>query len=278
MINSFSDDLLATSWLGEVVDIEDPQKIGRVRIKVYGKFDDIPKDSIPWAYPGNNMTAGSKSGGGFFSVPKLGSVVSVKFDMGNIYHPEYFFQQKISDETKAEIKDSYANAHVLLYDTVTAEFVKIYFTEKKGLMLDYKTSIINILPDKSIVLENASKNGRIEMLDDGTLNITQKNDINIKGDAKWNVTIKGDTSIKVNGKTSIDTKGNTLIKSGGSITIDHASSISLGQGAAQSLVLGEKFMALYNAHTHTGNLGAPTSPPGAPMTPAQLTQKSVKTL
>ena len=276
--NAYKDDLLGTTWIGEVVDIEDPNKVGRIKVKVYGKFDDIPTADIPWAHPGMNSTAGSASGGGHFSVPKKGSIVSIKFDQGNIYHPEYFFNQKISDEVKSEIAGSYTNAHVLIYDTITAEFVKVYFTEKKGLMLDYKTSIVNILPDKSIVLENASKKGRIEMLDDGTINITQKNDINIKGDAKWNVKITGDTSMKVSGKTSIDTSGNTLIKSGGSVTIDHASSISLGAGAAQSLVLGEKFMALYNAHTHVGNLGAPTSPPMSPMTPSQLSQKSVKTL
>jgi hypothetical protein len=184
----------------------------------------------------------------------------------------------ISDETKAEIKDSYTNAHVLLYDTVTAEYVKVYFTEKKGLMLDYKTSIINILPDKSIVLENASKNGRIEMLDDGTLNITQKNDINITGDAKWTVNIKGDTGITVKGKTDITTTGNTTIKSNGNIVLDHGGKLQLGKGAVEKVVLGDTFMAFFNTHTHVGNLGAPTSPPIAPMSPAQLTKKNVLTL
>jgi len=36
-------------------------------------------------------------------------------------------------------------------------------------------------------------------------------------------------------------------------------------------------MKLFNQHTHVGNLGAPTSPPIVPMTPAQLSQKQVKT-
>lgn len=147
---AYKDDLLGTSWVGEVVDIEDPQKIGRVRVKVYGKFDDIPTDSIPWAYPGNNQTGGSKTGGGFFSVPKLGSIISVKFDNGNIYHPEYFFVQKISDEVKSEIANSYPNSHVIIYDTVTKDSVKIFFTEEKGLMFDYKGTQINIKPDKNI--------------------------------------------------------------------------------------------------------------------------------
>ena len=56
---------------------------------------------------------------------------------------------EISDEVKAEIEGSYANAHVLVYDTITEDSLKIFFTGEKGLMLDYKESQINIKPDKS---------------------------------------------------------------------------------------------------------------------------------
>jgi hypothetical protein len=153
-------------------------------------------------------------------------------------------------------------------------------------MLDYKNSQINIRPDKSIILHTDSRNSIVEMLDDGTMNIYHKNNINIIGDAKLNVTIKGDTTVTTSGKTLVKTSATTdiesggaiTIKSGASVTINHASSISLGAGAAQSLVLGEKFMALFNKHTHTGNLGSPTSPPNQKMTPGELSQKSVKTL
>ena len=257
--NAYKDDLLATSWLGEVVDIEDPQKVGRIKVKVYGKFDELAKDDIPWAYPGNNMTAGSETGGGFFSVPKLGSIVSIKFDMGNIYHPEYFFQQKISDETKAEIKDSYTNAHVLIYDTITEEYVKVYFTEKKGLMLDYKKSIINIKPDKSIDIHTASKNSSILIEDDGKLTVYRKGAIKIDCDAKADITVKDDVKLKCT-----------------NLVVDHSSSVKLGANAKFHVVLGEEMKKLFDAHTHIGNLGAPTSPPMAPMTKTQWSAKEVK--
>jgi hypothetical protein len=151
--NYWKDDLDSTSWIGEVVDIADPLKEGRVKVKVYGKFDQIPTEHIPWAYPANNMTSGSSTGGGFFSVPKIGSLVAIRFDNGNIYHPEYTFQQKISAEVKAEIENSYDNAHIIIYDTVTEGSVKIFFTEEKGLMLDYKENQINIKPDNTIVIK-----------------------------------------------------------------------------------------------------------------------------
>jgi hypothetical protein len=249
--NAYKDNLDGTTWLGEVVDITDPLKIGRVKVKVYGKFDQIPTADIPWAYPGNNFTGGSATGGGFFSVPKLNSIVSVKFDQGNLYHPEYFFTQKISDEVKAEIENSYENAHIIIYDTVTDGKLKIFFTQEKGLMFDYKETQINIKNDKSILIKTASGDSKVEILDDGKMNITQKSDI----------TIKTDTNV----------------------IIDHAKTIELGKGAVEKLVLGDSFMALYNSHTHIGNLGAPTSPPIVPMIPAvhlsgKTSQPVVKTV
>lgn len=242
--NYWKDDLDSTAWLGEVVDITDPLFVGRVKIKIFGKFDEIPTEDIPWAYPGNNSTGGSNSGGGFFSVPKIGTIVSVRFDNGNIYHPEYFYNQKISTEVKAEIENSYDNAHIIVYDTVTSGSIKIFFTEAKGLMLDYQQTQINIKNDKSVLIQTSSGDSKVEILDDGTMNITQKNDINIKAKK---------------------------------VIIDHSDTIELGKGATEKVILGDKFMTLFNSHTHIGNLGAPTSPPVKPMTPGELSQKKVVT-
>jgi endonuclease IV len=57
-----------------VVDVGDPLKRGRVRVRVFGKFDQLDIGDIPWAAPGMASTAGSSSGGGFLSVPKKGSL------------------------------------------------------------------------------------------------------------------------------------------------------------------------------------------------------------
>jgi hypothetical protein len=221
----YKDDNKNTTWLGEVIDITDPLKIGRVRIKVFGKFDLLAKEDTPWAYPANISGAGSPSGGSSFSVPKLGAIVSVKFDNGNIYHPEYYFHQKLSDEAQAEIENSYENSHIIVYDTVTKGSLKIFFTEEKGLMIDYQETQINIKPDK-------------------TVNITTTE------------------AVKVKCKDLI---------------VEHSSSVELGKGATEKVILGDTFMSLFNSHTHVGNMGAPTSPPTAPMTPTHLSQLNVKT-
>jgi hypothetical protein len=243
-IRDFSkDDLRNTSWLGEVVDIEDPQKIGRIKVKVFGKFDELENDAIPWAYPGTNISAGSADGGSFFSVPKKGSIVSIKFDNGNIYYPEYFFNQHLSQDARKEIENSYTNAHIIVYDTVTEGALKIFFTEEKGLMIDYKKSQINIKPDKSIVIQNASGKGKVEMLDDGNMNITQAETITAKCKK---------------------------------LVVNHSDAIELGDGKLEKMLLGETFQKWFNDHQHIGNMGAPTSPPMKPSIPAHLSQKNVK--
>ena len=52
-----------------------------------------------------------------------------------------------------------------------------------------------------------------------------------------------------------------------------AEKIKLGKSAAEPLVLGQKFMQLFNAHTHPTGVG-PSGPPASPMTSAQLSTKS----
>lgn len=258
-LDSISDNLIGTSWVGEVIDINDPLFLGRVRVRVFGKFDTrenpydkaskyvIPDDAIPWAYPAGYFSGGSQSGSGTFTVPKKGSIVNINFENGNSYYPEYSFHVHISDDLIAEIKDSYANAHSLIYDTVTDGGVKIYFTEKKGLMLDYKTNVINIKPDESIEVKNAGGD-TILLTKDGNLSINVRKDIKI--DCQ-NATVTAAKKVHLN-----------------------TPNIELGQSAAEAVIKGNTFQDLFNNHTHIGNLGAPTSSPINPLTGLELSKVS----
>jgi hypothetical protein len=52
--------------------------------------------------------------------------------------------------------------------------------------------------------------------------------------------------------------------------------VSIGSAsAAEPLVLGQSLVLALNTHTHLGNLGAPTSPPVVPFTPALLSAKNM---
>lgn len=237
---AYKDNLMGSSWLGEVVDVDDPERMGRCRVRVYGKFDQLEVGDIPWASCGQSVTAGSDTGGGFLSVPKEGSVVAVTFPNGDLYFPEYRFNQQLSKEARDEVRSSYANAHVLLYDTVTDGAVKIFFTEKKGLTFDYAGTVLTIKPNNTIEVVNPHGD-KIEMTNGGK------------------VTVKCDDA-KIEAMKSIH------------LDCSLPASIKLGKSVSSSAILGEAFMALFNAHVHLGNIGYPTLPPVTPMTPALLSQ------
>ena len=287
--NFNADDLRTTQWVGIVEDTNDDIFEGRCRIRVYGKMDDrvdtedpesaykIPTAALPWSRPHQLMYGGSNTGSGKFEIPKLGSVVRITFDNGNYYQPIYHENIYPSDETRAEIEPSYQNSHVLVYDTAfgltggengtevtnerEGEHIKVFFTEEKGLMIDYTTTegptTVNVKPDNSVEIINANGDSMV-MLNDGNITFTHS--------AKFIINSTDNTEI--NCKDAIINCDNTII--------NHSASIELGQGATEPLVLGNKMLALFNSHTHVGNKGIPTSPPMKPMSPAELSQKNVK--
>lgn len=124
------DYIKGTHWIGEIVDNVDPSNLGRCRVKVFGKFDDLPDEAIPWATPMNRDFVGAHH------TPNIGTVVAVRFDNGNIYHPEYWFQIDQSKELKADVLDaSEAPQDVvsLVYDSVRN--VRIYHSPEDGLVI-----------------------------------------------------------------------------------------------------------------------------------------------
>ena len=251
-----TDNLKDSDWLGEVVDIEDPKELGRVRVKVFGKFDDLETELIPWARPSNNMTSSSSSGGGSFSTPKIGSVVNVNFDNGNLYSPEFTYIQKISDELKEEISGSnYENAQSLLYDTEIEGGLKIFYTEERGLVIKFADTMVNLATDKTITITNKA--------DDGYSN--SGNSIVIDPDGNLQIDMDTDAIINLGGKAKITASSE--------IHLD-CNTVNLGPSALESVIKGNTFQALFNAHTHTGNYGAPTSPPILPLSGSELSQVS----
>jgi hypothetical protein len=151
----FEDDLKSTAWIGEVVDNEDPTFNGRVRVKVKGKFDKFENDDIPWATPDTYFSGGSSSGAGNYDVPKVGAILGIIFDNGNIYNPRYFKIQHVSQELIDEVisvSDTPYTVKALWYDTDIN--LKTYFNEADGISISYKDSIINMRDDNTIWLQH----------------------------------------------------------------------------------------------------------------------------
>lgn len=167
--NFYEDDIGKEPYLGIVEDNVDPKKIFRCKVRVIGKFgypdsskNKIPVADLPWCYPvnANIFTAKNSGGGGSYSVPKIGSVVRIKFD-GSIYHPKYTSVEDVSPEASAAVGGSYENSHVLAFDK--EEDLRMYYTKTSGLLIYLKGSLMNIRADNSILINHKDSRSTIEL-------------------------------------------------------------------------------------------------------------------
>ena len=126
------------TYLGKVVNIEDPLYQGRAKIEVFGIFDGIPSDDLPWAEQIAGLSFGGDFGGGNITIPRVGSVVAVHFEDNNYYKINYHYIKEISKDLMTELKEdnSYEGTHSLIYDSEAQPgTLKMIYKRKKGLDL-----------------------------------------------------------------------------------------------------------------------------------------------
>lgn len=149
-------ELKGNIFVGTVEDNNDPKKLGRVRVRVLNVFDEIPVEDIPWAKPWKDLN------GNQFLVPEKGKIVSVVFDTGNIYKPEYIFadhyNKNLEDKLKTLDGTDYTSMRALMFDHKT----QIYSNDLEGLKMDYKMNNINIT-DSSVNLNLKDNFGHVNI-------------------------------------------------------------------------------------------------------------------
>lgn len=159
----FQEDLKYTSYIGQIVDSDDPLFLGRCKINVFSKFDGIDKDKLPWCFPISYNFFGStrEHGGGNFSYPKKGAIVHVRFYDGDRMHPVYYSNERTSDTIRDFVSDSYKNSHVLIYDE--DENMRFTYKVSEGLMVYHKKSYMNIRKNTNIDIHHADNESRIQL-------------------------------------------------------------------------------------------------------------------
>jgi hypothetical protein len=162
--NKFDGVNSSKTYIGPVVDNNDPQKIGRVKIRVMDVFDDLKDEDIPWASPWKDLN------GNQFNIPDKGKVVTVIFENGNKNNPEYIssdhYNENLENKLKQLSNSDYTSMKSLLYDHKT----QVYVNDSEGLKIDHKFNNINIKED-SINLNLKDNNGWINI---GTQNSNQR--------------------------------------------------------------------------------------------------------
>lgn len=121
-----------------VVDNNDPDKLGKCKIRVRNMMESLLDDDLPWALP-NQSFVGSLEGN--FIVPPVGALVNVYFRNNDLNCPEYTTMVVDSNNLPDERLEDYPDTLVLMktddgtyvsYNRKTSEFV---FRHSAGLMI-----------------------------------------------------------------------------------------------------------------------------------------------
>ncbi|MFA6009012.1 MAG: phage baseplate assembly protein V [Desulfobacteraceae bacterium] len=267
--------------VGIVKDINDPRGLGRVKVDFPWLAEDSdttsPDDQEErshsfWARIATLMAG---SGRGSFFIPEIGDEVLVAFEHGDINYPFVLGSLWNSEDTPPETMDSDSKNHIRAIHTRSGHVVS--FDDNT----DDKAAAIRITSQggHSVTLDDASGTGNITVktagghaitLDDEGGTVTMEDSAGNKLCFDANA---GSLTVDTSGNQALNSQGNIDIKVTGSATIAATSgitldstSVKLGQGASMTLV-NDSFLTAFNTHMHTGNMGAPTTPPLVPAIP-----------
>lgn len=183
------------TYLGKIVDINDPLKQGRAKVAVFGLFDDIAIENIPWAEQNPGISFGGDYGGGNISVPRLGAVVSVTFEEENYYKITYQYIKEQSHGIAAELQEenSYEGTQSIVYDTEALPgTLKIIYTKKKGLVISLGDAKVQLDTQNGGELRIVVKMGEDEIRMEQSKVIVKCNHIEL-GEGAVEKLVKGST-------------------------------------------------------------------------------------
>lgn len=162
-------------YIGKVLRTDDPLKIGRLKISIFGKYDELDEEFIPWAFPLNNLNAG------FVNIPKVGEFLNCYFENNDENVPFYTTNINLNELTKNTISSDYPKVWSLISDNrlgdngngeeETKRTLQIYYTETQGFIINKNETIINIKnSDESVVIKNG-KTGKVVHLSENGISL-----------------------------------------------------------------------------------------------------------
>ena len=191
-------------WTGKVIDNDDPEKLGRIKILVFGYYDDLAESALPWAVPDLGYIGGSN---GNFVIPEIGTIVRGYFDEKDIQKPIFdsvaFTQVAAQDTTKNPLMNKFEDYphKMVLMETDQGEYLTL--NKKNGEVEFNHRSGFNIIIDANGNMSIHTGSG-LNPADSGRLNL------NVMGAA--NIDVGGDATLRAKMNVNIDTvEGDILL-------------------------------------------------------------------
>jgi type VI secretion system secreted protein VgrG len=191
-----------------VTDNNDPDKLGRVKVKFTFKNEDGTPIESYWAKIAS-PNAGAKRG--FYFLPEIDDEVLVAFEQGDPDHP-YVIGFLWNDKDKPPIDDAVANGKVnkrIIYSRSGHQFI---LGDEDG--QEY-IKVIDKTGNNTIIID--SKDNTISITADKDYNLTVKGNITLKADGDFklqamNVSIDAQQSCKISAGTGGEFTSQTTLK------------------------------------------------------------------
>lgn len=250
-------------YRGFVVDNRDPEKRGRLKLRVPSVLGD---QDTGWALP--CLPFGGLANQGIFMVPEVDAQVWAEFEEGNVDRPIWvgvFWQQTSDTPEEAALDEPTTriirtpSGHVLQFDDQSGE-------EQFRLAHPAGTEL-TINPQGTVEFTDAAGAKLTLDSESGKVILEDSNGNSLTMSASGTV-IQDSNGHKVEMTASgITIKGTTITFEG--------QQVNLGGQGGEPLLKAQTFMGLYASHTHVCSVaGSPSGPPLPPLTPAAMTMKS----
>lgn len=220
------------SYIGNVVDNNDPKKLGRIKVQI-SVYADLDPEALPWASPLLASHGNSQDYGGI-NIPEVGSQVRVTFPSKDLTAPYYSGAELNETNRTTFFDDDYP--HTYGYKDSVGNFVRVNKEKGTAQFQHSSTTNMQVAPDGSIkvglaggayfIFDNSNNfDLNIGTLDisgsaDGSLNVEAGNEINVSTgqmNIKGNVAIDGDLNIKNGVSGSFMAMGNLVMVENGII-------------------------------------------------------------
>ncbi len=215
------------NYRGEVVSVGDPAGAGRIKVRVFGVFDDLTVNQIPWCEFADPFMGGHAGEGGFL-VPNVGAHVWVFFEAGDHMQPVYFAGAPAHPHGPGErYNGNYPNNKV--FRTRAGHLIEIDDSEGGArIHVVHNSGTHREMQNDGSVLEEIVKDLTIHVEGDAYVNVegdvqeTVKGNVNRVVEGDVTETVKGNFKTSVHGNRSEMAAGDSEYACGGTNTVSGA--------------------------------------------------------
>ncbi|AML51922.1 phage baseplate assembly protein V [Falsihalocynthiibacter arcticus] len=257
-------DKLIGKFRASVVDNNDPDNLGRLRLKVPTVYKQETSDWIQGAFP-----LGGNAKEALMMIPANGSHVLVEFIEGALNSPIWtatYFPQRTTPVKPHETFDGDQGGLHLL-------------RTRKGIVVRLEDDG----EDKQVIAVTHPGGGELRIDTDGLITIKDQGKaqvtldpdtkvVSIKGHADGELKIEKTATTLSHGSTKIELSAAGVTVTGTKVALD-GDSVTLGKGAASPVLDAQAFAGLFDAHVNPPNAISPT--PLGPLL-AAMSLKKVK--